>query len=242
VRRVNTLPVIAILTMLIAAACGGASGPTDPPAQSFAIVTLPPATADPFPTEPPIEPPLETPAPEDTPAPLDTPAPEDTPAPLDTPAPEDTPVPLETPPPGTSQPATACSANADEVSFYSAVVAKVSWAVYCPGLPAAWHIVTGSYRTTGSGRLEIGYKTRAGSQLSLAEGAFCTTGDGCVPAGSDVGAAAFGDMAGTLIAGSDGSFAIVVDRGAAISWVLIGRSIDEATFRDLAANMIRVGP
>lgn len=238
-----TILAVAVVLATVLAACSDASSSSTPPEQTFVLVTLPPPEpTESFPTEPPLEPPINTPAPDEsfpTEPPLDTPAPEESLPPEASFPPEP---PLVTPAPGGGQPVTACSDNADEQGFYAAVVTKVSWAVYCPGLPTGWNIVAGSYRTTGTGRLEISYRIRSGGTLNLSEGAFCATADGCVPGGTDAGAASFGDMAGTLVAGSDGSLSIVVDRGAAVSWLLVGRSIDETTFRELAANMIRVEP
>jgi hypothetical protein len=237
VRRVIAHAAIVVLALVVAS-CGGASTSAPPD------VSLPPETLTPLETPEeslPTEPPLEEPFPTDEPVPTEEPPP--TEEPLDTPPLEEpfpTEPPLITPPPGTSIPATSCSDNTDEQVFYAAIVAAVGWDVYCPALPAGWHIETGRYRLAGDGFFEIAYENRSGDRLELSEGAFCDTADGCVPFGSDAGAASFGDMAGTLIAGSDGSWAVVVDRGAQISWLLIGRSIDEATFRDLAAGMVRV--
>lgn len=243
VHRVTILAVAVVLATVLAA-CSEASSSSAPPERSLAVETLTPLEpAESFPTEPPLEPPIDTPAPDEsfpTEPPLDTPAPPEESLPPEGSFPPEPS--LVTPPPGGSQPVTACSDSTDEQNFYAAVVAKVSWAVYCPGLPAGWRIVTGHRETGRVSFLEISYTNRSGARLELREGMFCSQADGCVPAGSDAGAASFGDMAGTLVAGSDGSLAIVVDRGADVSWLLVGRSIDEATFRDLAANMIRVEP
>ena len=214
-----------MVVALVAASCGGAAT-TPEPSEQVPLETLTPLETpeESFPTEPP----LEEPIPSDEPFPSEEPIP--------------TEPPLVTPPPGTSISATECSDNTDEQDFYAAVVAQVDWAVYCPRLPAGWHLETGSYRLSGTGRLEITYENRSGSQLRLGEGAFCATSDGCVPAGTDAGAASFGDLAGTLIAGSDGSWAVVVDPSADVSYLLVGQSLDETTFRNLAAGLTRVEP
>ncbi len=39
---------------------------------------------------------------------------------------------------------------------------------------------------------------------------------------------------------ADGRYAIVVDRGAAQSWMAIGEGMDVDTFKDLAARLSRV--
>jgi hypothetical protein len=228
VRRVTTFPVILVL-LAVVAACGGSAATPSPSSEDPAPLETPHPvdptaedTAEPTPEESfPTEPPLVTSEPEES---------------------FPTEPPLITPPPGTSIPATSCSDNVDEQGFYAAVAGRVDWSVYCPGLPTGWRIGSGHYDVGRQGFLNISYTNRSGARLELSEGHFCDEADGCVPDGEDAGAAAFGDQTGTLVAGSDGSFAIVVDQSAPVSWLLIGRSIDEATFRDLAANLSRVEP
>jgi hypothetical protein len=232
VRRVTACLAIVVLA-LVAAACSEAASSSLPPEEPLETLTPLETPEESFPTEPP----LEEPFPSDEPFPTDEP--------LDTPAPEEsfpTEPPLITPPPGTSIPAAACSENTSEQGFYATVAVEMDWDVYCPDLPARWHIgdAGGRWRSAGSGFFEIFYEGPSGALLELKEGDFCAQADGCVPAGSDAGAASFGDLAGTLTAGSDQSWAVVVDRGAEISYLLVGRSIDETTFRDLAARMSRV--
>jgi hypothetical protein len=52
----------------------------------------------------------------------------------------------------------------------------------------------------------------------------------------------FGDREATTIAVDDGSYAMTVDAGQKISWLAIGKGIDETTFRAYAQALIRVGP
>lgn len=240
-RRVTTLTITVALALLTAS-CSEAA--TSPEPSELPLETLTPLQT---PEESfPAEPPLEEPFPSDGSFPSEEPFPSE--PPLEEPIPSDEPFPSEppliTPPPGTSIPATACSENANEQGFYARVALEMDWDVYCPDLPAGWHIgdAGGRWRSAGNGFFEISYEGPSGALLELKEGAFCDTSDGCVPAGSDAGAASFGDMAGTLIAGSDGSWAVVVDAGADISYLLIGQSIDENTFRELAAGMSRIEP
>jgi hypothetical protein len=80
----------------------------------------------------------------------------------------------------------------------------------------------------------------AGATLTLQEGAFCETSDGCVPAGTDTGDAAFGDRQGTLVTLDDGGYAIVVGRADTPSWLAVANGMDEATFRQLAQGLVRL--
>jgi hypothetical protein len=225
VRRVTILTLV-LLVVFTAAACTGASTPSSaPPDDTFPLDTPPIDQTDEPTTEPepeesfPTEPPLVTSEPEES---------------------FPTEPPLITSPPGSAIPAEACSESTDVQNFYATVVSRVDWDVYCPGLPTGWRIQTGNYDVSGVGYFVISYTNRTGSRLELSEGSFCGAPTGCAYDGEDAGAASFGDLAGTLFAGSDGSWTIVADPGAGASYMLIGRSIDEATFRELAVNMARV--
>ena len=88
--------------------------------------------------------------------------------------------------------------------------------------------------------MRIAYKGPGGARFELSEGAFCDDTDGCVPNGPDAGPAAFGDMTGTLVIGEDGRYAVVVDRGAELSWVAIGVGLDVEVVKEFAANLVRV--
>jgi hypothetical protein len=137
-------------------------------------------------------------------------------------------------------PASACSGTAENQDFYAAAAAAVEWTVYCPVLPKGWFVVTGRYRLAGGGRLEISYRGPSGASFTLREGAFCGDPDGCVPSGTELGAAAFGDLGGTLISADDGSWAIVVDPGANPSWLLVAEVASEAAIRDLGSSLVAV--
>ena len=190
------------------------------------------------------ESPSATTAPSDgaTAAPTDTP-----PA---TPTPTSEPVPSESaaPEPSTSAgpspsldagPAAACAGNDDNRDFYAKVAADVDWSVYCPVLGKGWVVDAGQYRLRGGGWMEIAYRGPGEARLEFREGAACTT-DGCVPGGSELGEAAFGDMTGTLLEDGD-RLAIVVDGGATPSWTLVGIGLDRADFERVAAGLVIVG-
>lgn len=133
-----------------------------------------------------------------------------------------------------------CAGNDDNRDFYRNVAEDVAWAVYCPVLPTGWFVTAGTYRLAGGGWMEIDYRGPGGARLKLHEGAFCNDDDGCVPSGSDEGEAAFGDLIGTLVAGDDGSYSVVVDRGADLSLVVIGTGLDADELRSIAAELNRI--
>ena len=160
--------------------------------------------------------------------------------PTDTPEPSASEGASETPssePTASSGTAVACAGNADNRDFYDSVAAAMSWTVYCPVLPSGWFVDAGAYRLAGGGRMVIGYKGPGGKHIELSEGNFCADTNGCVPGGSAVGDAAFGDQTGSLISTSDGGWAIVVARGEQPSWLLVGSGMDEDAFRTIAGDL-----
>lgn len=210
--RHHGIAVLSLVALAIVIGCGPSATVTDAPAPSTAAVG-PDATASP----------AASPTPAAEPTPTDPP---------------DSLPPVETIPPSrTPSPAGSCTGDAEQQDFFAAVAEAVTWDVYCPSLPAGWFVQAGSYRLADGGRLQIGYSGPGGASLELSEGAFCADEDGCVPDGSDVGPGQFGDRQGTLVAGADGSFAIVVDRGAHVSWLIVGTGLDRATFEGHAAAL-----
>lgn len=139
-------------------------------------------------------------------------------------------------------PSAECSGNDANRDFFAAVAEAVSWDVYCAALPDGWFVDSGTYRLSGGGWMEVGYRGPGSARFMLREGAFCQEDGDCVPAGTDVGTASFGDREGTLVAADDGSWAVTVDRDAALAWLATGSGLDEATFRGYAETLVRVGP
>ncbi len=138
--------------------------------------------------------------------------------------------------------AAACSGDDRNQDFYASMAAAVEWTVYCPVLPDGWFVDDGRYRLAGGGWLEISYDGPGEARLSLRQGAFCTSGDGCVPGGEPIGQTDFGDRTGDLVATDDGAFAIVVDRGATPSWLLVVNGLDEAAARAIAGDLHAIAP
>jgi hypothetical protein len=134
----------------------------------------------------------------------------------------------------------ACTGTDANRAFFLNASQNLDWPVYCPVLPARWFVTSGKYSGRGVGQLSIGYQGPAGATLTLQEGGFCETSDGCVPAGNDTGDAAFGDRQGTLVTLDDGGYAIVVGRADTPSWLAVATGMDEATFRQVAEGFVRL--
>ena len=183
-------------------------------------------------TQPTVE---ASPSAEATPAPTAEPTPAESASSAPT-----TPASEEPSPSGETASADACSGNDDNRSFFSDAAAAFDWPVYCAVLPDRWFVADGQYRSARGGWLEIFYQGPGGARLELHQGGFCEDASGCVPGGQDAGTAAFGDKSGALVNAADGSYAIVVDRGAAQSWLAIGEGLDVETFKDLAADLVLV--
>jgi hypothetical protein len=216
------LPVAVLLITALVVACGGSAGETDSPGPTATPVAEPTATAD-----------AATPA-AVSPEPADTPAPSAPASPIPTAVGSEPPASAG---PGVADACTGTDANRD---FFESVAAAVAWPVYCPVLPGGWFVDAGEYRLAAGGRMEITYRGPGGARLELREGAFCATDDGCVPAGTELGDAPFGDLTGTLVSADDGRWAISVDAGAPISWLAVGSGLEEATFRAYVAALTPV--
>lgn len=133
-----------------------------------------------------------------------------------------------------------CQPEGDNKSFWPGIAKSVSWDVYCAVLPKGWTVSGGSYRLANGGKLVISYKGPAGASLTLSEGAFCADGSGCVPSGSDAGAATFGALSASLVATDAGGYAIVAARGQTPSWLMVTSGLDQATTVSLGAALARV--
>lgn len=184
---------------------------------------------------------VAAPSAESTPEP--SPTAEATPAPIAAPTEAPTSAPTasaEPTPTGEAGSVDVCTGTDDNREFFADVAAAFDWPVYCAVLPARWTVEAGRYRSAGGGWMEITYRGPGGARFELHEGAFCAESDGCVPDGPDAGPAAFGDLSGTLVTGSDGRDAVVVDRGAQRSWLAIGVGLDLDVFKDVAADLALV--
>ena len=218
-RWTHPILLVALIAMLTAA-CGQATtteSPTDTlPAPSDAAPTDT-ATADPS-TEGPTEPSVsaEPTSPDSTPTASSS---------------------SSADPTGATGNAAECSGSDENRDFFASMAAAVAWTVYCPVLPDGWFVEDGQYRLANGGWMEISYDGPGDARVVLRQGSFCDAGDGCVPAGSEIGDAAIGDRTGRLVAGADASWAIVLDRGAVPSWLLVVQGLDETSARTIAAEL-----
>lgn len=203
---------------IVLAGCGGAATQTDPPALGPSATPAPTPAASPSGPRPATLPPLETPPASGPPSEAPTPGASDAGSPA---------IGL----------AFACSGTDANRDFFEAVAVAVQWPVYCAVLPGGWFVTSGEYRLASGGRLEIAYRGPGGATFELREGAFCVTEGGCLPAGTELGDARYGDLTGTLVSADDGTWALGVDVGADISWLAAGAGMDEATFRSMTEGL-----
>ena len=216
-------------------------------ALSFAgcIGNGPSAAASPSPSSVPT-PVASAPASTDVAGPTLQPSPSSSSTDIPTTSPDATGSPSATTSPSTgpSQPAAqavkACAGSDENRAFFLDASRNLDWPVYCPVLPARWFVTSGKYSKSGVGQLAIGYQGPAGATLTLQQGGFCETSDGCVPSGTDTGDASFGDRQGTLVTLDDGGYAIVVGRADTPSWLAVATGMDEATFRQVAEGFVRL--
>ncbi len=182
--------------------------------------TSAPDSESPAQSEPPSEPPTASSSPSESATPTESAAPSPTDA------------------PGAADVCTGTDANRE---FFARVATSVDWPVLCAVLPSHWFVDKGEYHLAKGGWLVITYKGPGGSTLALSEGSFCSDASGCVPSGSDAGDGSLGPLSGTLVSLDDGDFAIVVDRGATPSWLVVTHSLDAAATVSLGAAMAEVG-
>jgi hypothetical protein len=161
----------------------------------------------------------------------------DVPSATPPPDPEPSPTPTPTPSGAVEGASSACSGSASVRDFFSDLAELVEWSVYCAVPRPGWSFESGEYRLKDGGHMTIAYKGPEGAHLQIQAGAFCRSGDGCVPSGSEVETAPFGDRDGGLFRLDGGGLALVVDRGLPISWLAIGGNLDEDTFRTLCADL-----
>jgi hypothetical protein len=228
--------VLLALIVAVAASCGGgppSSRATAAPESATTPADAPGGSAEPATSEEPTtgEATAE-PVPSDEPVATEEPVATDEPTASEEPTASDAPV--------TAGGADACTGSADNRTFLEGIARAADWPVLCGVLPGGWFVAQGSYRLANGGKLLISYKGPGGATIALSQGAFCTSADGCVPDGSEVGAAALGPLDATLYQTADG-FAMVAAPGENPSWLMTTTGLDQASTVSLAAALVEVG-
>jgi hypothetical protein len=235
--------VLLALVVVFAAACAGngpsprvtatpasVAGSTETPGAPAQPTTgggtaQPEATEDPDPTGEPVG--------TDEPEPTDEPSASEEPVTTDAPAESDAAL-------GAPGAADRCTGSDDNRAFFEGIARAADWTVLCGVLPGGWFVSQGSYRLANGGKLLIDYKGPGGATVALSQGAFCSSADGCIPDGSEVGAAALGPLDATLYQTADG-FAIVAAAGENPSWLMTTTGLDRASAVGYAAALAEVG-
>jgi hypothetical protein len=137
-----------------------------------------------------------------------------------------------------------CSGGVDAAGFFKLTSLTAKFDVYCAVLPAGWSMES---RTGDDGQpttlVTVTYKGPGGETLALFEGDVCSAGQSlCVPGGSGMGTAMFGDLEGKLFSGPpDADYALYVAPGLSPSWTATGKGMSLETFKALTAALIMIG-
>jgi hypothetical protein len=177
--------------------------------------------------------PTEAATPTETAAATETPASSPTDMPTASPSPSPTPMP---PPAGTT-----CSRTAANNQWFVDQAPHLSWSVYCAVLPSGWGVLSGSSEYNNGGYVQMTYEGPGGATLALYEGNIChfmTTG--CASAGTDLGAATFGERSGHLYNIAPSTYLFSGDAGTNVVYRADSSGLSEATFRSYLAAMLKV--
>jgi hypothetical protein len=219
--RASSILAAAAALLLAVAACSSANP------SPIIIVVTPSPTPVATPTDAPTPTPTDTP----TAAPTDTPIPD---APTPTAVPTPTPSPTATPSGG---PGAGCSGatKPDNLAFWVTAAKALPFTVYCGVVPNPFFFSAASYTQPSGGHLQATYKTTGGAQVVFDEGVF-----GASAHGASLGSASFGDLSGTLYAGSTSGFVLLVAPGTSHAYQAVGTGMTQASFTNMAAALIKV--
>ena len=157
-------------------------------------------------------------------------------SPTDTPAASPSPSPTPTPPPA----GTTCSRTAANNQWFVDQAPHLSWSVYCAVLPSGWSLISGSSEYNNGGYVTVAYQGPGGT-LTLYEGNICYfMKSGCASAGTDLGAATFGDRTGKVWNITPTSYEFSGDGGTNVTYRADSSGLSEATFRSYLATMHKV--
>ena len=189
---------------------------------------------------------LVTPPPVATPteAPTDTPLATETPLATATPAPTVSPseTPTVTPTPVAGDPTTCTQWTTYEALFKQAV-AKVKFDVYCGVVPSGWHTQNLSWALPkGSiGQLTVTYANKKNTAtITVGEGDFCAGDSSCWSSASDLGAATFGTLSGSLKLVATGRYGVYVNAGTPKGYRITSTGLSQSAFTAIAAAMVKI--
>jgi hypothetical protein len=193
---------------------------------------------------------LVTPSPVATPteAPTDTPLATETPLATATPAPTPTPTvspseaPIATPTPVAGDPTTCTQWTTYGAEFQKAA-ATVKFDVYCGVVPSGWHTQSLIWALPkGSiGQLTVTYANKKKTAtISVGEGDFCAGDPSCWSSTSDLGAATFGTLSGSLKLVATGQYGVYVNAGAPKAYKITSTGLSQSAFTAIAAAMVKI--
>jgi hypothetical protein len=230
-RGPNRILAVAAAASLLLAACTSSTA-------TPGIVVTPTPTPETTPTPTPQATPTAevTATPEATPTAEVTVTPEATP----TPSPAPSPVPSATP----TSPASFCTGNADNQTFFVGGAHAIKATIYCATmLPAGWAISAGSWQGTKSGGwMDVTYRYKNTNQtFELKEGAFCLDAAIVCTGGAlllvQPGAHFDGISTNLASYGTPGSLLMIINPGKTDAYFLIMQNIPQATAITIGANM-----
>lgn len=187
-----------------------------------------------------------SPSPSSSGAPGASPTPAVSPSPAASPTPEPSPSVAPSasssasPTPAASGDAASACSGTDDTDFFRGAAAGLAFDVYCAALPARWYLEHAEWRGTSGGRFEAIYRGPGGASLHLRQGAFCGNDPACIPSGSDLGSATYGDRPASMRDTGEG-YAIVAGEGTAVVYLAESTGIDEPTMRALVSALINLG-
>jgi hypothetical protein len=153
-----------------------------------------------------------------------------------TPAPTDTPAPTAASGSGVA----ACTGTAEHQAFFKEASSLLSFDAYCAALPSSWWLQNTQYQLPNGGQLTIEYKNAHGGLISVGEGNFCSGAPLCWTSSSDLGAASFGDLSGSLKLRSGSVYAVYVSPGTTHGYQIVGSGVSQADLAAFAAAMVKI--
>jgi hypothetical protein len=149
-------------------------------------------------------------------------------------------------PSGVAGDPTKCLGWSANSAYFKTVARGVALAVYCGVMPSGWNTTSTEWARPKStvGWFSLVYKNSKKTQsITIWQGDFCShTADpsNCWTSSSDLGAAHFGDLAGSLKDLGGGQFAVFVNPNTKTGYRIVGAGLSQAAFVAIAAAMVRI--